>query len=119
LRLAIDPGPPLTVSDAQVELTGAGSGLPELQEWQSDWPLTTGRVVDQTIWETQKQRALDLAEMHGYLGARFTEQTIAIDLDNNVAALRLVLDSGEQAVMGTVSYEQDVSRKARPMMPGC
>jgi translocation and assembly module TamA len=110
LRLAIDPGLPLTVSDSQVALTGDGGSLPQLQEWKRDWPLTRGRVVDQTIWETQKQRALDLAETHGYLGARFTEQTIAIDLDNNVAALRLVLDSGAQAVMGTVSYEQDAVR---------
>ena len=111
LRLVIDPGPPLTVSDVAVEVTGTGASLPELQKWKAEWPLTTGRVVDQTVWETQKQRALDLAEMHGYLAARFAEQTIAVDLERNVASLRLVLECGEQAVMGTINFEQDAVRE--------
>lgn len=110
LRLVIDPGPPITVSDVLVQVTGAGASLPELQEWKKKWPLTTGRVVDQTVWETQKQRALDLAETSGYLLAHFTEQAIAVDLEHNVASLRLVMDSGVQAVMGTVSFEQDAVR---------
>ncbi len=107
LTLVIDPGPAQTVSDAHVEVTGPGSDLPELREWRKDWPLTVGKVMDQTVWEMQKQRALDLAETHGYLGAHFKEQVIAVDLERNVAAIRLVLDSGPQAMMGTVIFEQD------------
>jgi translocation and assembly module TamA len=110
LLLQIEPGPPLTVSDAHIAVTGPGSNVAELQEWQNEWPLRRGQVMNQTVWETQKQRALDLAETHGYLGAKFTEQTIAVDLESLGASLRLVLESGEQAVMGTVSYEQDAVR---------
>ena len=71
--------------------------MPELQAWQKDWPLKVGQVMDQTVWEAQKQRALDLAETHGYLAARFTEQSIALDLNKNSASISLVLDSGMQA----------------------
>jgi translocation and assembly module TamA len=110
LNLRIDPGPPLTVSSAIVEVTGPGASLAELESWKRDWPLKAGQVLDQTVWEARKQRALDLAETEGYLGAGFTEQVIAIDLENNSAALRLVLETGQQAVMGTVVYEQDAVR---------
>jgi len=110
MNLRIDPGPALTVTSVFIEVAGPGAGLAELESWKKEWPLTVGRVMDQTIWEAQKQRALDLAESHGYLGAEFSEQVIAVDLENYTASLRLALDSGEQAVMGTVSYEQDAVR---------
>lgn len=110
LNLQIDPGPPLTVSSAIVEVTGPGASLAEFESWKRDWPLQAGQVLDQTVWEARKQRALDLAETEGYLGAGFTGQVIAIDLENNSAALRLVLETGQQAVMGSVVYEQDAVR---------
>lgn len=110
LNLQIDPGPPLTVSSAVVDVTGPGASLAELESWKRDWPLTAGQILDQTVWEARKQRALDLAETEGYLGAGFTGQVIAIDLENNSAALRLVLETGQQAVMGSVVYEQDAVR---------
>ena len=93
-----------------IEVTGPGAALVELASWKKDWPLPAGRVLDQTIWEAQKQRALDLAETEGFLGAGFSEQVVAIDLENNTASLRLVLETGQQAVMGTISYEQDAVR---------
>jgi len=110
LDLVIDVGPPLLISDAWVDVIGPAAGLDALQEWKKNWPLKAGLVMDQTAWETQKQRALDLAEAHGYLSAQFTEQQIAVDLDNNTATTRLVLDSGPQAVMGSIQFEQDAVR---------
>jgi translocation and assembly module TamA len=110
MTLRIDPGPALTVGSTFIEVTGPGAALVELASWKKDWPLPAGRVLDQTIWEAQKQRALDLAETEGFLGAGFSEQVVAIDLENNTASLRLVLETGQQAVMGTISYEQDAVR---------
>jgi len=111
LDLSVQPGPPQVVSSAQVDIVGPGAGLAELQQWKADWPLVAGRVMDQTVWATEKQHALDLAETHGYLGARFTEQRIELDLERNEASTRLVLDSGPQAVMGTVRFEQEAVRE--------
>jgi len=110
LDLAIDAGPPLTIKDIWVDVTGPGAGLDELRDWKSNWPLRVDAVMDQTVWEAQKQRALDLAETHGYLSAAFTEQQIAVDLEKNTASTRLVLDTGPQAVMGTIEFEQDAVR---------
>jgi len=110
LDLVIDAGPPLRISEAFVDVIGPAASLEELQEWKKNWPLRAGRVMDQTAWEAQKQRALDLAETNGYLSAQFSEHQIAVDLENNTASTRLVLDSGERAVMGEIRFEQDAVR---------
>ena len=110
IDVRIDPGPPLLVSSSRIEVVGPGADLPELQSWLSAWPLGTGRQLDQGVWEAQKQDALALAEGKGYLSAQFLEQVIEIDLERYEAALRLKLDTGPRAVIGSVVYEQDVIR---------
>jgi translocation and assembly module TamA len=108
VRLTVSPGPPLQVSTADIQLSGPGAELPELLEWQRNWPMQSGQRVDQVEWEAQKSRALELAASHGYLDAQFTQQQIRADLDANTAELQLHLQTGPQAVMGGITYEQDV-----------
>lgn len=108
LELVMTPGPPLNVSAADIQLSGPGAELEDLREWRRDWPMQVGKRVNQVLWEEEKSRVLELAESHGYLKASFTRQQIRADLDNNTAELELELDTGPQAVMGVVSYEQQV-----------
>jgi translocation and assembly module TamA len=108
LNLELTAGPPLKVSAADIQLSGPGAALKELQEWQRSWPLPVGRRLNQVTWETQKSRALELAESHGYLSAGFTRHEIRADLNTNTAELELQLDTGPQSVMGEVNYQQDV-----------
>ena len=112
LELDIDPGPPVVVAEAAVELRGPGAAVEELRAWRQAWPLQPGAVLDQPLWDEQKQRALDLAADRGYLLASFPRKRMAIDLERNEARLELELDTGEQAVMGGVTYQQDVVRPA-------
>jgi translocation and assembly module TamA len=107
LTLEIDKGPPVIIKDARVDLVGPGKSDAGLLNWQATWPLTPGLVLDQDTWEKQKAEALGLAEVHGYLEAGFSEQVIRLDLDNNTAELVLVLETGEQSVMGSIVYNQD------------
>ncbi len=108
LLLQLAPGPAVQVSRADIQVSGPGAGLEELRDWRRNWPLTVGKRLDQVLWEEQKNRALELAESHGYLAAQFTRHQIRADLDRNTAELELELQTGPQAVMGTVDYQQDV-----------
>lgn len=108
LEVEIDPGPPVTISGVRVEIQGDGSDLSELQSWRSAWPLSVGRVLNQPVWDQQKQAALDISEGQGYLQADFRTHRMAIDLEQNQAELELVLETGEQAVMGDVTFLQDI-----------
>ncbi len=107
IELHIAPGPPLLIRELNLELRGGGSNLEELKAWQATWPLNVGQRLIQPEWEQQKQKALELAHFNGYLLAAFTQHELAVDLERNEAALTLVLETGEQAVMGSVSFLQD------------
>jgi len=108
IELHVTPGPPLVIRELNLELRGDGSGLDELQKWQAAWPLAVGKRLIQPQWEQQKQKALDIANNHGFLLAEFTQHELAVDLKRNEAALTLILEMGEQAVMGEVSFLQDM-----------
>jgi translocation and assembly module TamA len=107
LQLNIKLGSPVKVASLALELTGPGAGLEDLANWKSDWPLKPGKRLNQANWESQKQKALDIAEDNGYLGAVFSEHRMEVDLEKNEASLYLVLDTGIQAVMGDIQFEQD------------
>ena len=108
MELNIDPGPPVVIADVQLEINGPGAALPELQAWKSAWPLPEGNTLVQPDWDQQIQRALDIAADSGYLLAEFTTRRMEVDLEQNLAMLKLSLETGEQAVMGEVRFEQDI-----------
>ena len=103
-KIRIERGPPLIVEDAYVRVTGAGTMLGELAEWQLDWSLREGRQLNQRTWEEQKRRALDIANQHGYLNARYSEKRVELDLERHRAVLRLTLDTGPRYVFGDVTF---------------
>lgn len=108
LEMRIAPGPPVRVKTARIDVRGPGSGIGELMAWQSGWPLGPGAVLNQQVWERQKEAALDVAHSQGYLSAEFTTHAIRIDLVRNEAELELVLETGPEAFFGTVQFRQDV-----------
>jgi translocation and assembly module TamA len=107
ISLIIDKGPPITISDYRVEISGPGASDNTLLDWKANWPLTSGSILNQATWGEEKITALGLAEAHGYLGAAFVEQLIELDLVQNQASLTLILETGEQALMGSIEFRQD------------
>lgn len=106
VSLSIDPGPPVLVEDADVRLDGPGAAESILLDWRAEWPLTAGKVLDQRAWTAQKEAVLDLARSEGYLQAAIVDSAILLDLERNRASLRLQVDTGRQAVMGEVDWDQ-------------
>lgn len=103
-------GPPVRVATVDIRLQGPGAPIADLVEWRRDWPLREGSVLNHGRWETAKQDALDRLDYRGYIEAKYTEHRIELDLERNLAALKLVLESGPRAVLGEVRFEQDVVR---------
>jgi translocation and assembly module TamA len=108
ITLQIDPGPAVIITQYRVDISGPGKNDQSLLGWKDNWPLTSGTVLNQATWEEQKETALGLAEAHGYLGASFSEKVIELDLEQNQASLSLLLETGEQAVMGLIEFKQDL-----------
>lgn len=111
-RMTVDiaPGQPVVIASSAVALTGPGESLPGLRAWRREWPLKEGGTLVQPTWDSEKQRALEIAAESGYLLASFPRSDMLVDLVRNEADLDLLLDTGEQAVMGEVRFHQDIVR---------
>jgi len=108
VTLDVRPGPPIRVSAVDIEITGAGRKLRKLSRWKSEWPLQPGVVLDQAVWEGQKQAAIEIAIADGYRGAVFTRHSLEIDLVENRATLSLTLDTGKRYVFGDINFGEHV-----------
>ncbi len=108
LEVNVKTGPPVLVEEFQLEMTGPGSGLDSLNEWYTAFPLAVGKVLNQQAWDKSKLDAIGLLEEEGYLQAEFSRHVIRVDPVANTAHLELFLDTGIQAVMGEVTFRQDM-----------
>lgn len=108
LKLDVRRGAPTLVQAADIAVIGDGERLGTLTQWRSKWPLGAGKILDQTVWENQKQRALALARADGYLGANFEQQSIALNLQEKTAHLTLTLNTGPRFLMGEIDYGDHV-----------
>jgi len=108
LNVKINSGPPVLIKELQIELTGVGAELDSLVEWYSAFPLSEGEILKQQDWDMAKLDALELLEKAGFLQAEYSRHTIRVDTLTNAATLDLVLDTGPQAVMGKVNFNQEI-----------
>jgi translocation and assembly module TamA len=104
VEVTIDAGPPVRIAGVDVAVAGPGATDRLILAWHRAWPLGEGVVLDQSVWETEKQNAIETAKSRGYLAAEFTEHRIELDLEQNTASLHLLFDTGPRYVMGDVSY---------------
>src|SRR5690606_36787285 len=61
LEMRIERGPPVRVTAAEIDVRGPGASLGQLQEWLATWPLKSGAVLDQQLWEQENAAALEAA----------------------------------------------------------
>jgi translocation and assembly module TamA len=108
LTVQVAAGPPVRVVELRLGVVGPGKDLDALREWRLAFPVTEGKRLDQQAWDQAKQDALELLEEAGFIRAGFTRHVINVDPVANTANLELELDTGPQAVIGDVTFNQHV-----------
>lgn len=108
LNVDIKTGPPVLITELKLELNGPGRELKSVKDWHQAFPLTEGKRLNQLAWDRAKLEVIDRLEEVGYLSAEFSRHSIHVDPIANTARLDLALNTGSQAVMGRVTFNQDV-----------
>lgn len=108
ITVNVQAGPPVLVQDLNLELTGPGKELETLKSWYKRFPLEEGKILNQPAWDRAKLNAVDLLEEAGYLQSKFSSHVMRVDPVANTARLKLILETGPQAVMGSVTFNQDI-----------
>ena len=119
----IDKGPPVIVTDVELDLAAPGVNNAKLVQGMADFPVKKGDILNQELYEQGKKKLVYLAIGEGFLDAGFTERVLRINTQTNSAEVHLLFDSGRQYVFGRTSstqniLDQDLLDRYLPFKPG-
>ena len=104
----INPGKPVILRHAKVEVTGPGADDPIFKSLEQNAPLQTGKRLDQQAYSQTKQQLQEAAAEHGYLDAEFKQHVLQVDPKALWADVILVYATGPRYRFGTVTIKQDI-----------
>ncbi len=106
----VDPGAPVLVAAAEINLLGAGQHNRRLGRQVKAFFLKKGAPLNQKIYEQEKKKLIRIALEEGYLNASFIRSEIRIDPAQNRGWIWLNLDTGERFHFGETVMVSDSDR---------
>ena len=100
----IDPGVPVPIRSADVQLFGAGAGEADFQKLVKARPLSAGAPLNQLHYDSLKSGLQKRALEQGYFDAKFLRHEIRLDLDAYQADIVLHYDTGARYKFGEVTF---------------
>lgn len=104
-RYTIVLGEPVRVRDVDVTVAGAGKDTPPFPELVARFPLKSGDILDQRLYDRRKLLFVSTAADSGYLDAQFTASVIRIHRDENIADIHLAFETGPRYYFGPVTFD--------------
>jgi translocation and assembly module TamA len=124
LRVSVDPGEPVRVTEATLALHGPGAEEASLKELAAAFPLVKGGVLLQQKYEEAKEALLSRAQELGYLDADFSLHEIHIAKSTSTARIRLELETGPRyffaatRITGAPGYPEAFLQRYLAFKPG-
>lgn len=107
-RYHINPGPPVRISELNVNISGEAAQDPAFRELRKTLPLSVGDPLNHALYESWKKDLQRLAEERGYFQAQLTRHSVRVDLDAYKATVDLQLESGPRYRFGPVTFRGEV-----------
>ncbi len=124
LRVKVEPGEPIRVTEVTLALHGPGAEEAPLKELAAAFPLKKGDVLLQQKYEEAKEALLARAQEMGYLDAAFSQHEIRIAKATSTARIRLELETGSRyffdgaRIEGAADYPDWFLRRYLAFKPG-
>ncbi|WP_319586571.1 outer membrane protein assembly factor [uncultured Desulfobulbus sp.] len=123
IEMVVVTGPPVTVKEVEITLTGPGEQEGILREAAQHFPLHQGDVLDHQLYEGGKDKLIAIALESGYHHAAFRTSRVEISKKSLSATVRLQLDTGPRYLFGPLTFDadfidHDLLRKISPVHEG-
>lgn len=105
LRVKVETGPPVILSDVHISITGPGASEPSLLALAAAFPLQKGWVLHHQTYEQAKRTLEARAEALGYLDAEYSVHEIRVDEAVRSARINLVLQTGNRYYFSQITLE--------------
>jgi len=116
VRVAIDPGEPVRVRNADIAIVGAGSGDAVLQQDIARFIPAPGAVFKHADYEASKLRISRHLASRGYFDAGFAAHRVTVSRADMSADIDLVWSSGERYTLGELSFTQSRDIIGEPLL---
>jgi len=123
IGLTVTTGPPVTIQELQITLTGPGKEDASLRKAVQSFQVHLNDVLDHQIYEEAKEKLIAVALDNGYLKAAFHNNRVAIKRKAQTASMHLQLDTGPRFAFGPITFTADfidhaLLRKISPVKEG-
>jgi len=108
VTLRIDPGTPVILREASVEVIGPGAEESVFRTLIAESEMKPGRRLSHGAYEKLKGDLQRTALGSGFLDARYVRHELNVDPPNKRASAVLVLETGPRYRFGPTEIEQDV-----------
>jgi len=97
-------GPPLRITQIDLQLLGAGASDPSFLQAIKAFPLQPGEVLQTDKYNAAKQFLFVQAANYGYVAALLLEKKIVIDLEHYTTVIILHFDTGPKYFFGAINF---------------
>jgi len=109
IQVQVKKGEPVYLTAVRVNAAGPGAGEKALIELIKKFPLHTGDVLRQDIYERAKNELQNKMLDLGYLDASFSIHKISVSLNSLEAQIDIVLETGFRYRFGDVTFSGNIS----------
>lgn len=107
-RFVVQPGEPVKVGDARVEVRGEGQKQRRVEDALQGFVPKPGERFDHATYEASKSVIDTSLRGSGYLDAEYAERRVTVRPESQAADIALVWDSGPRYRFGEVRFSGDV-----------
>ncbi|NHC02176.1 outer membrane protein assembly factor [Acinetobacter sp. 187] len=115
VRVTVTPNEPVIVREQNIEFSGAGKNLAQLQVIKVLPELEVGDILDQGKYETTKARITDAAANNGFFDAYWRMHDVMLARPENQADINLKYETGDRYKIGHVKFQMSDPSKPLPI----
>ena len=105
LEISVDPGEPVLIREATVQVTGPALEDPRFEELLARAPFRKGDVFNHGDYDKFKNELLNLGQQRGYFDARLRRHRVEVNPVSDTADIVLHYESGPRFRFGPVQYD--------------
>lgn len=115
VRVIVTPNDPVIVREQNIEFSGAGKNLAQLQVIKVLPELEVGDVLNQGKYEATKTRITEAAANNGFFDAYWRMHDVMLARPQNQADINLKYETGERYKIGHVKFQMSDPSKPLPI----
>jgi translocation and assembly module TamA len=107
-RYEVDPGPLTRIDTVEIEVVGEGRDVEAVREALSEIAVASGDALRHADYEAAKSLLFESAYTAGFIDAVYEQAELRVRPEQQLADVRLRLDTGPRYYFGEVTVAQDI-----------